>query len=154
MLSLIYTWMNGWVHNREADDLRRHRTHYAVTVMGSVVGVGIMSLVLHMWSFACNEVRAVGRDIFAVKNFSRIHKMLCHKGGVVMIMSGPFFTCSHLCGDAINNDNGVGVTDPAALVFSFINLLNFYKDTSVISSKILSIATTKNRLKWSSSTQT
>ena len=24
---------NGWVNNREAGDLRRHRTHYAVTVM-------------------------------------------------------------------------------------------------------------------------
>ena len=26
-------WMNGWVNNREASDLRRHRTHYDVTVI-------------------------------------------------------------------------------------------------------------------------
>ena len=26
-------WMNGWVSNREAGDLRRHCTHYDVTVM-------------------------------------------------------------------------------------------------------------------------
>ena len=26
-------WMNGWVNNREAGDLRRHRAHYDVTVM-------------------------------------------------------------------------------------------------------------------------
>ena len=31
--SLICTWINGWVNNGEAGDLRRHRTHYHVTVM-------------------------------------------------------------------------------------------------------------------------
>ena len=33
MFSLICTWMNGRVNNREAGDLRRHRLHYDVTVM-------------------------------------------------------------------------------------------------------------------------
>ena len=33
MFSLICVWINGWVNNREADDLRRHRAHYDVTVM-------------------------------------------------------------------------------------------------------------------------
>ena len=33
MFSLICAWMNGWVDNREAGDLRRHRAHYDVTVM-------------------------------------------------------------------------------------------------------------------------
>ena len=28
--SLIYAWINGWVNNREAGDLRHHRTHYDV----------------------------------------------------------------------------------------------------------------------------
>ena len=31
--SLICAWMNGWVNNREAADLRCHRAHYDVTVM-------------------------------------------------------------------------------------------------------------------------
>ena len=31
--SLIYAWINGWVNNREAGDLRRHRAHYDVFVM-------------------------------------------------------------------------------------------------------------------------
>ena len=39
MFSLICTWMNGWVNNREAGDLRRHRTHYDVTVMCPEVNV-------------------------------------------------------------------------------------------------------------------
>ena len=33
MFSLICASINGWVHNREAGDLRRHRAHYDVTVM-------------------------------------------------------------------------------------------------------------------------
>ena len=30
MFSLICAWTNGWVNNREAGDLRCHRTHYEV----------------------------------------------------------------------------------------------------------------------------
>ena len=30
MFSLICAWINRWVNNREADDLRRHRAHYDV----------------------------------------------------------------------------------------------------------------------------
>ena len=33
MFSLICALMNDWVKNREAGDLRRHRTHYDVTVI-------------------------------------------------------------------------------------------------------------------------
>ena len=33
MLSLICVWINGWVNNGEAGDLRRHRAHYDVTVV-------------------------------------------------------------------------------------------------------------------------
>ena len=29
----IYVWINDWVNNREAGDLRRHRGHYDVIVM-------------------------------------------------------------------------------------------------------------------------
>ena len=33
MFSLICVWINGWVNNREAGDLRRYRAHYSVIVM-------------------------------------------------------------------------------------------------------------------------
>ena len=33
MFSLICTWINHWVNNREADDLRRYRVHHDVIVM-------------------------------------------------------------------------------------------------------------------------
>ena len=32
MFSLICAWINGWVNNGEAGDLRRHRAHYDVIV--------------------------------------------------------------------------------------------------------------------------
>ena len=36
MFHLICTWINGWVNNHEAGDLRCYRTHYNVTVMSTV----------------------------------------------------------------------------------------------------------------------
>ena len=35
--SLICTWINAWVNNRVAGDLRRYRAHYDVTLMGHVI---------------------------------------------------------------------------------------------------------------------
>ena len=37
MFSLIYAWINDWVNNREAGDLRRQRGHYGVIVMLSLL---------------------------------------------------------------------------------------------------------------------
>ena len=34
--SLICTWINGWVNNRGAGDLRRHRAHYDVIVIKQI----------------------------------------------------------------------------------------------------------------------
>ena len=33
IFSLICAWINAWVNNRDAGDLRRHRAHYDVAVM-------------------------------------------------------------------------------------------------------------------------
>ena len=33
MFSLICAWLNDWVNNGEAGDLRRHRAHYDVAIM-------------------------------------------------------------------------------------------------------------------------
>ena len=33
MFLLICAWINGWVNNGKAGDLRRHRAHYDITVM-------------------------------------------------------------------------------------------------------------------------
>ena len=36
MFSLIRVWINGWVNNREAGNLRRYRAHYDVIVMSTL----------------------------------------------------------------------------------------------------------------------
>ena len=51
MFSLICVWINGWVNECEAGDLRRHRAHFDVTVMV----MGIMND-LNMWSVVCFTV--------------------------------------------------------------------------------------------------
>ena len=38
MFSLICTWTNGWVNNREPNDLRQHRAHnYAIVMVTTVI---------------------------------------------------------------------------------------------------------------------
>ena len=44
MFSLICVWMNDWVNNREAGNLRRYRAHYDVIVMAKNL--------LGKWGFA------------------------------------------------------------------------------------------------------
>ena len=40
MISLICVWINDWVNNRKAGDLRRYRAHYDVIVVDSFVVAG------------------------------------------------------------------------------------------------------------------
>ena len=44
MFSLICAWINDWVNNREAGDLRRRRGHYDVKVMNINISVTLISL--------------------------------------------------------------------------------------------------------------
>ena len=39
MFSLICAWINSWVNNREAGDLKRHCAHYDITVMKQLIGL-------------------------------------------------------------------------------------------------------------------
>ena len=52
MFSFICAWINGWVNNREAGDLRRHRVHYDVTVM-MIVLVALQDLSHKIWPKLC-----------------------------------------------------------------------------------------------------
>ena len=54
MFSLLCAWINGWVNNRDAGDLRRHCTHHNViemmrTVMFCCRFVEVLSSVLILW---------------------------------------------------------------------------------------------------------
>ena len=43
MCSSICAWINRWVNNREAGDLRRHRAHYDAIVMCDIMGYSLKS---------------------------------------------------------------------------------------------------------------
>ena len=59
MFSLICAWINGWVNNHEAGDLRHHRAHYDVTVMTA----GCLDD--NPWSF----LRWCGQKVIIMKTF-------------------------------------------------------------------------------------
>ena len=48
VFSLICAWINDWVNNREAGDLRCHRAHYDVNVMWSNRMIALLVL-RHRW---------------------------------------------------------------------------------------------------------
>ena len=51
MFSLICAWINGWLNNREAGDLKRHHAHCDVTVMGSAFAYWLWA---HLHLHDCN----------------------------------------------------------------------------------------------------
>ena len=44
MFSLIYVWINDWVNNREAGDLRRYRAHFDVIVMKYAINMQMQTI--------------------------------------------------------------------------------------------------------------
>ena len=50
MFSIICAWINSWVHNREAADLRRHRAHYDVIV---IHGLSVCGMWPHPGNIKC-----------------------------------------------------------------------------------------------------
>ena len=48
MFSLICVWINGWVNNREAGDLRRHHSHYDASVMRTQFKMGLAEMERYM----------------------------------------------------------------------------------------------------------
>ena len=67
LFSLICIWINGWVNNREAGDLRRYRVHYdaIVIVMISQIPRCIIGQIPHSAQF-CN--RNVNMCTFLLQN--------------------------------------------------------------------------------------
>ena len=54
MFSLICAWINGWINNREAGDLRRYRAHYDVTVMEASDVTKSIWYQIWLWRFLTN----------------------------------------------------------------------------------------------------
>ena len=63
MFSLICVWINGWVNNHEAGDLRRYRGHYDVIVM-------IKTALLHNKASAMRSQGIIRRSVHAQIQFN------------------------------------------------------------------------------------
>ena len=100
MFSLICAWINGWVNNREACDLRRHRAHYGVTVILISVSMFVEKLKLstkpiekdahkdcsiNSW---CNSPLILTRDDSdrTLRNI-QIHLIILHHGQIAKIQA-------------------------------------------------------------------
>ena len=67
IFSLICTWTNGWVNNRDAGDLRRHCAHYDVSV-------------LYVTTFAATTLVALPfADLLYPSNMGSVVKTTCNK---------------------------------------------------------------------------
>ena len=72
MFCLICVWMNGWVNNREAGDLRRYRAHYEVTLI----------ITIHWYQHVSGNYRIGFKGVFILT--------ICH---LFVYHLGFFFPC-------------------------------------------------------------
>ena len=75
----ICVWINGWVNNGEAGDLRRYRAHYDVTVMNT----GMMSVT--RWGRVTHIYVSQLRHNFLI--------MACHKYGTKSFFKSIVIYC-------------------------------------------------------------
>ena len=67
MFSLICVWINGWVNNREAGDLRRYLGHYDVIVMCCVYCVSVSAEFVHILQGGfCSNPTDYGKRIIRI----------------------------------------------------------------------------------------
>ena len=76
MFSLICVWINGWVNNCEAGDLRRYRAHYDVTVMS--FSIHMLYSLEQSYGYDCHNVSEV---ILGLYSLSRRTDVLPHDLG-------------------------------------------------------------------------
>ena len=72
MFSLIYAWINDWVNNREAGDLRRQHGHYDVIVM-----------LRRVWSTTLSMGDVTTKYLKQLKSYSR-RQMKYHRSDVIL----------------------------------------------------------------------
>ena len=70
MFSLICAWTNGWVKNRAAGDLRRHRAHYDVTALENLNFIIKILFWLILKKISCDIIQNPILGISNIANFT------------------------------------------------------------------------------------
>ena len=63
MFFLNYVWINGWVNNHGAGDLRRYRDHYDVTVMYRYAGASPLGILNPILCFTGSQCRSTTNGV-------------------------------------------------------------------------------------------
>ena len=143
MFSLICVWINDWVNNREAGDLRRYRAHYDVIVM----------IIYHIHGWNRGNYNIYPQQVFNViahqktklKTVVTIFTLLTHWGRM-----------THICVrrlTIIGSDNGLSPDRRQAIIWTNAGILLIGPSGTNLSEiliKILTFSFKKMRLKLSS----
>ena len=75
-------WINGWVNNREASDLRRHHAHYDVIVMTHTCPAGIQLCLNHLrndvlWVKYIFSVSLIASNTVTFNNAIQFYSPVC-----------------------------------------------------------------------------
>ena len=83
MFSLICVWINGWVNNREAGDLKRHWAHYDVIVMKRSIHKNMRKHVTCICQYFINITARKGHNTTARVHilWTIWHSEVCHSSG-------------------------------------------------------------------------
>ena len=82
MFSSICAWINRWVNNREAGDLRRHRAHYDVTVLCYEIMYMIYSKSNNLINNICKTLTSLTQTVSI--NVSSVKQVPCEGRGCLM----------------------------------------------------------------------
>ena len=121
MFSLICVWINDWVNNREAGDLRRHRGHYGVNVMEQATTI--------IWT---NDGLVYWR-IYASLDLNGLDMTFVMEDKARLSQPAP---CCWWPGDAMSQDNNshgipldipmIPASEPEGLTYENIHIWNSY----------------------------
>ena len=84
MFSLICAWIDNWVNNRDAGDLRRHRAHYDVNLMTKmIINLPGMKGRQMPWKHACHRPDLPSPGIQSVLSWKRTQSSTANQLAVI-----------------------------------------------------------------------
>ena len=82
MFFFICSWINDWVNNRNAGDLRRHRGHYDVNVMTSMLSLQcrLSQTYFEVWAWMSNHIPSKAIVVITYIFHSIDYNLLVNRG--------------------------------------------------------------------------
>ena len=91
MFSLICAWTNGRLNNRYSGDLRRHQSHYDVTVMYQMVCMWVIYLRLHNRISSSSFLKKLLYALFTANSWLHSRPVNCHRFKIMFIKKPQCF---------------------------------------------------------------